>query len=155
MLAQFCSRAQMPFPDHTLDFCCKDLSELRMLYLKWASPEPVIFGDALMGLAQLETLELELSDFRRLQQLPPHVKSLGLGTWKLLDMAMVPCLQSCSSLQSLEFDSDAGVRRDAVALSTEAISLRLSITRDCMTCRACKFPAGRLAGAHQINCCQL
>ena len=114
MLAQACFGAQIPVPDHTLFRCLKDLPHLRFLYLSWASPEPVMigatlmaltqlrslnlswtspepvmFGDALMGLTQLETLDLHLADFSALQQLPPHITSLMLHTWKLLDMADV------------------------------------------------------------------
>ena len=113
----------MTLPDHTLFLCLKDLPRLRSLYLSWASPEPVTFEETLMGMTQLETLDLQLSDFSGLQQLPPHVTSLSLCFCKLLDMATAPCLQSCSGLQSLVLKSDAGVRRHAVALSAQAIQI--------------------------------
>ena len=115
MLAPPCLCAEMPLPDHTVSLCCKDLPQLRSLNMSWGSFEPVIFGDALMGLTQLKTLDSNLLDFSGLQQLPPHVTSLSLRTWKLLDMATAPCLQSCSGLHSLAIDSDAGVHRNAVA----------------------------------------
>lgn len=107
------------------------LTQLRSLHLSWTSPEPVMFGDALMGLTQLETLDFHLSDFSGLQQLPPHNTSLTLHTFKLLDVAMVPCLQSCSGLQRLKLHSAAGVHKHAVALRAQATS----ITSDCMACR--------------------
>ena len=98
----------MPLPDHTMFMCCQNLSQSRSLYLSWASPEPVIFGDTLTRLGQLETLDVDLSDFSGLQQLPPRVTSLGLHAWNLLDMATAPGLQSCSRLQSMELISTEG-----------------------------------------------
>lgn len=68
----------------------------------------MLFGNALNGLTQLETLDLHLSDFSALPELPAHVTSLGLHTWKLLDMAAAPCLQSCSRLKSLMLECEAG-----------------------------------------------
>ena len=88
--------------------------------MDWASPEPMLFGDALRGLTQLDTLELDLSDFSELQQLPPHVTDLSLHTRQLLDMATAPCLQSCSGLHSLMLEASAGVHRCAVTLSAQA-----------------------------------
>ena len=118
----------MPWPDHTLFMCCKDLPQLRSLYLSWASPEAVASGDTLMELTQLESLELHLSHFSALQQLPPHVTYLGLCTWNLLDMATAPCLQSCSGLHSLELISDAGVRKYAVASQRPSNSIWSQLT---------------------------
>ena len=82
--------------------------------MEWGASEPVIFGDVLMGLTQLKTLDLTLLHFSGLQQLPPHVTLLRLHSWKLLDIAMVPCLQSCSGLQSLELVGAQGLCRYAV-----------------------------------------
>ena len=88
-------------PDHTSLLCCKALHQWISLYFSWASTEPLIYGDALIWLTQLDYMSLHLPDFSRLQQLPPHVTALSLRTRKLLDMAMAPCLQSCSGLQCL------------------------------------------------------
>ena len=114
MLAVPCLCARMPFPDHAVFVFCKDLPHLRSLAMEWGSSEPVIFGDVLRGLTQLKTLDLTLLHFSGLQQLPPHVTLLRLHSWKLLDIAMVPCLQSCSGLQSLELVGAQGLCRYAV-----------------------------------------
>ena len=139
MLALACSCAQVPLPDHTLFIRVKDLPQLRSLhlswasrepvmfgdtlmgltqlkslFLSWASPEPVMYGDILMGLTRLESLNLHLADCTRLQQLPPHITSLTLHTWRLLDMATAP-LKSCPGLQCLKLESDAGEHTYAVA----------------------------------------
>ena len=111
----------MPLPDHTLSLCCKDLPQLRSLDIYWPSSEAVLFGDALVGLTPLKTLDLTLRDFSGLQQLPPYVTSLRLCAMQLLDMATAPCLQSCSGLHSLNIDAYAGVHKYAVALSAQAI----------------------------------
>ncbi len=72
-------------------------------------------GDTLMRLTQLETLKLKLSDLSGLQQLPPHVTSLRLHAQQHLNMAMAPCLHSCSGLQSLDLFCEQGVHGYAVA----------------------------------------
>ena len=93
----------------------KGLSQLRSLNLGWDSPEPVIFGETLMGLKQLEHLSLALPDFSGLEQLPPHVTGLILHASKHLDMAVAPCFQRCPSLRSLLLKTDKGGHSPALA----------------------------------------
>ena len=126
--------------------CCKGLPQLRALDLSWASPEPVIFGNTLMRLTQVVNMELKLPDFSRLEQLPPHITQLRLHAWELLDMAAVPCLQCCSSLQSLWLQVDKGVHCHAPAGRVQVIAHFLG---DSAACR-CHISAGSLAGAHPV-----
>ncbi len=92
----------------------QDWSQLRSLDLSWASPEPVMFGDTLTRLTQLEDVSLNLRDCSGLEQLPPHVTALSLQTSSVLDMAAMPCLQCCSSLRRLRLDCNTGVCTDLV-----------------------------------------
>ena len=86
-----------------------------------------------MGLTQLDTLDLHLADFSTLPEMPLHVTSLGLRTWKLLDMATaLPCLQTSSGLKSLVLDFDAGVHSHCCF---ECPSKLYLITVDFVSCR--------------------
>ena len=92
----------------------QDWPQLRALDLSWISPEPVIFGDTLTRLTQLQDVCIRLLDFSGLAQLPHHVTTLSLATSGLLDVAAVPCLQSCSGLRRLKLECDMGMHTDAV-----------------------------------------
>ena len=95
-------------PTTLLFKCRKVLSQLRCLDLSWDSPEPVRFGETLMGLKQLETMHLVLPDFSGLEQLPPNVTCLTLHASKHLDMAAAPCLWRSSSLRILMLQANKG-----------------------------------------------
>ena len=104
---------QMAVPHSTL-LMLQDWPQLRSLDLSWASPEPVMFGDTLTRLTQLEDVSLNLRDCSGLEQLPPHVTALSLQTSGVLDMAAMSCLQCCSSLRRLRLDCNTGVCTDLV-----------------------------------------
>ena len=84
--------------------------------LSWACHKPVIFGDTLLKFTQLETLDLCLSDFTKVEHLPPHVTSLTLDAKEHLDMTMAPWLLCCSSLRSLYIQTNKGEHSHAPTL---------------------------------------
>ena len=72
----------------------------------------------MMRLTQLGAVSLALPDLSGLEQLPPHVTFLSLHTWEALDIAGAPCLQSCSSLQTLLLTAHKGMASHALAERT-------------------------------------
>ena len=88
-----------------------------------------MFEDTLMRLTQLGVISLELLDFSGLEKLPPNVMFLSLQTWKVLDMAATPCLQSCSSLQSLSLRANKAVPSHAIAAAQLSAPEQVHLTR--------------------------
>ena len=92
-----CPRMAVP---HSTLLMLQDWPQLRSLDLSWASPEPVMFGDTLTRLTQLEDVSLNLRDCSGLEQLPPHVTALSLqtsGVWTWQQCPVCSAAPACSA----------------------------------------------------------